>query len=132
MFGVTVVFSTRQGAQLTSIQVGIGGDPERGHTALCRSGRPHRRRRLIDFHEILAIDLHDVAALLRAQKRPHDGDQLAVGALPGIQELDHVIVGAGEVGAGGVAVLAVIELESGAVRIGAIQADLVSIDGFIT
>jgi len=70
------------------------------------------------FDKAFCIDLNDIAAQLGAEKRPHDGDQLAVGNLACIQELDDVVVRPGNIGAGGMAIRPIVELQTGAVRIG--------------
>src|SRR5258708_27868931 len=94
---------------------------------LRRAGRYGGRGGLVDFDEALRIDLHDIAAQLRAQERPHDGHQRTIGEFARIQELNDVVVGTGDIDAGAVAVRTIEELEAGAVRVGAIQADLAAV-----
>ena len=62
-------------------------------------------------------------------KRPGDGEQLAIRALSRVQELNDVVVGAGDVGARRVAVRSVVKLLARAVGIGDIQADLIAVLG---
>ena len=64
----------------------------------------------MDFNEALRVDFDDIAAQLRAEERPRDRDQVAVGLLARIQKLNDVVVGAGNIRAGGVAVGAIVEL----------------------
>ena len=81
------------------------------------------------FDEPVCVDRDDVAAELGAEERPHDGDQTAARQRTHIEELDDIVIGARNIGTRGMAVGAVVELLFGAVRVGAIQADLIPVGG---
>lgn len=79
----------------------------------------------MDVDKFAGVDDQYVATQLGILQRSIDHHDLAVGTLAWVQKLDDVVIGAGNVGAGGMTVCAVEQLQTGAIHVGGVQAHLV-------